>query len=410
MNYFKNKSQEISFIGFILLAFISFYMETDIYTPSFPQMMEHFHTNEDTIQMLLSMNFLGLCISSLFFGPASDAFGRKRILCSGLFIFMLGSIGCALTNSLDLMILFRFLQGIGCGAIVSAGLTLFFDVYPPEKSSSLVSFCNGTVGGMMALAPTLGNWISLHMGWRTNFYLIAILATLSFISIWMFIKETLPIAKRTKLSLINILKNYFSLTTNFPFMAHTFIWCLGFSVVIVFIANLSLIFVDYLHVPKQLFGYYQTAIMGSFFVGSMGGAYLIKKIGMFATKVIGSLGYIAGVVFLTLLTFSAASSPLLLIIAMSLASFGSALASSIYFTYSITHIEDNLKGSAMSFAQSLRLFLSSCLVWIAARSFDGTTKPMSLLAITVAGVCILFYAILYARKQHQSHTQEALAV
>lgn len=172
-SFFKSKFQEISFLGIILLAFIAFYIETDIYTPSFPQMMNYFGTNEDIIQMLLSMNFLGLCLSCLFFGPASDAYGRKPILCSGLSLFMLGSIGCAITDSLNWMIIFRFLQGVGCGSITSAGITLFFDVYPSDKSSRLVSLCNGAIGGMMALAPMLGNWISLHMGWRMNFYLIA---------------------------------------------------------------------------------------------------------------------------------------------------------------------------------------------------------------------------------------------
>lgn len=405
--FFKSKIQEFSFIVIILFAFIAFYIETDIYTPSFPQMMNYFGTNEDTIQMLLSMNFLGLCLSCLFFGPASDAYGRKPILCIGLSIFMLGSVGCAMTHSLNWMIAFRFLQGIGCGSITSAGLTLFFDVYPPSQSSRLVSMCNGTVGGMMALAPMLGNWISLSVGWRANFYLIAVLATLSCLSIWFFIKETLPIDKRVKLSLPNVLKSYYSILKNFPFMAHTFIWCLAFSMVIVFIANLSLIFVDYLEVPKEVFGYYQTAIMGVFFVGSMSGAYLIKKTGMISTKALGSMLYILGVVLLAVLSFLTISSPLLVIVAMSTASFGCALAVTIYFTYSMTHLGDGLKGSAMSLTQSLRLFLSSGLVWVAARGFDVTIRPMSILAIVCTAISLLLYAALHVRKQHLSLDTQA---
>jgi DHA1 family bicyclomycin/chloramphenicol resistance-like MFS transporter len=399
-SFFKSKSQEVLFLVVTLLAFIAFYVETDIYTPSFPQMLDYFKTDADTIQLLLSMNFLGLCISSLFLGPASDAYGRKKILCAGLGVFMLGSLGCAATDSLKLMIFFRLLQGMGCGAIVSAGLAGFFDVYPPDKSARLVSICNGAIGGMMALAPIIGNWISLHMGWRTNFYLIAILATISFVSQLTLTKETLPPEKRTPLSLRSAFKNYWSILINFPFMAHTFIWCLMFSMVIVFIANLSLIFVDYLHVSKEIFGYYQTAIMGTFFAGSMGSAYLIKKIGMVPTKVIGSFVYIGGIVFLAFLTYLGINSPLGLIIAMSLASLGSALAGTIYFSYSMSYIGENLKGSAMSLTQSLRLFLSSGLVWIAASRFDGSTLPMTGLALACITVCGLFYVLLYRRKQH----------
>jgi MFS transporter, DHA1 family, multidrug resistance protein len=399
---FKNKFQEFSFIGIVLLAFIAFYIETDIYTPSFPQMMTHFNTNEDTIQMLLSMNFLGLCLSCLFLGPASDAYGRKPILCGGLAVFMLGSIGCAITDSLNWMIFFRFLQGAGCGSITSAGLTLFFDVFAYDKSSRLIALCNGAIGGMMALAPMIGNWIAINMGWRTNFYLIAVLATLSFLSIWAFIKETLPKEKRIKLSLTGVLKNYLSILTNFPFMAHTLLWCLTFSIVIVFIANLSLIFIDYFQVPVAVFGYYQMAIMGAHFLGSMSSTYMIKKMGMVQTKTIGNVTYVAGVLFLGLLTFFQVNYPLLLILGMSIASYGSALSMAIYFTYSVSYLDESLRGSAMALTQSLRLFLSSGLVWIAAKSFDGSTKPMCSLAIGCTILCILLYALLYKKKQHLS--------
>jgi DHA1 family bicyclomycin/chloramphenicol resistance-like MFS transporter len=398
--FFKSKFQEVLYFAVILLAFIAFYIETDIYTPSFPQMVDYFKTNPDTIQLLLSMNFLGLCLSCLFFGPASDAFGRKKILSTGLGIFMLSSVGCALTHSLNLMIFFRLLQGIGCGAFVSAGLAGIFDIYSPDKSSRLVAICNGTVGGMMALAPMLGNWINLHWGWRVNFYLIAVLAIISFISYLTLVKETLPVEKRTPLKLKSAFKNYNSILTNFPFMAHTLIWCLMFSMVIVFIANLSLIFVDYLQVSKEVFGYYQAAIMGTFFAGSMSSAYLIKKMGMVPTKVLGSVTYILGIGMLAVLTFLGGNSPLLLIIAMSLGSIGSALAMTIYFSYSMAYIGGHLKGYAMSLTQSIRMFLSSGLVWLAAHQFDGSTGPMTILALMCIAICGMFYLMLYRRKQH----------
>ena len=399
-NAFKSRRQEFLFIGAILMAFIAFYVETDIYTPSFPEMVFYFKTDEDTIQLLISVNFLGLCLSSLFFGPASDAYGRKPVLAFGLGLFLLGSLGCAATTSLDWMIAWRFFQGVGCGSIVSAGAVTFFDIYPPERSSRLVSFCNGTVGGMMALAPLLGNWISIHMGWRTNFYLIALLAALAFASVCLFTNETLPREKRTFLSLKSIVKNYARVLANFPYMAHTLIWGLMFSMVIVFIANLSLIFVEYLQVPKEAFGYYQTAIMGAFFVGSMSGTYFIKAQGMLFTKVAGSCAYLVGIAALAFLSYQTVPSPLLLILAMSTASFGSALSMAIYFAYSLTHVPEQLKGAAMAMTQSFRLLLTAGLVWIAASQFDGSMRPVSILALASTVICIAFYALLYQRKLH----------
>src|SRR5262249_36061143 len=152
-------------------------------------------------------------------------------------------------DTLSWMIAWRFLQGLGCGAIVSAGLASIFDIYPPDKSARLVSVLNGTLGGLMALAPMLGNWIGLQYGWRANFSLIALLSTLSFFLTLIFTKETHAQDKRATFNLRAIFKNYAELLTNFTFMAHSLIWCLGFGMVMVFISNLSLIFVDYLQVP-----------------------------------------------------------------------------------------------------------------------------------------------------------------
>jgi len=183
-------------------------------------------------------------------------------------------------------------------------------------------------------------------------------------------------------------------------MAHTLIWCLMFSMVIVFVANLSLIFIDYLSVPKDIFGYYQSVIMASFFAGSMGASYLIKKAGMFFTKILGSLFYLFGILMLAALSFLNNFSPLLLVISMAIASIGSSLAMTIYFAYSMSHIDEHLKGSALSLVQSFRLFLTSALVSIAANAFDGTTKPMSILAILCTLACILLYLLLYKQNEH----------
>lgn len=318
MKAFNTKYQEVTFIGIVLLAFISFYIETDIYTPSFPAMVSHFGVSEESIQLLISMNFLGLCASSLFFGPASDAYGRKIILCTGLFIFMVGSLGCAISDSFNWMVFFRLLQGLGCGSIVSAGLALFFDVFNPEKSARLVSVCNGTLGGLMALAPIAGNAISLRWGWRANFYLIAMMATLSFLCYAVLIKETLPKEKRIALRLGTVLNNYKALLLNFPFMANNLIWCFMFSVVLIFIANLSLIYIDHLEVAIDSFGYYQAAIMGAFFAGSMSGAYFIKQLGMSSTKLLGNVLFLIGVIALSVMSIISIESPLVLIIPMPL--------------------------------------------------------------------------------------------
>src|SRR5438105_4249934 len=96
--------KNIALLGTIVLAFTAFCVETDIYTPSFPDMVTYFSTSESHIQHILTANFIGLFLSTLIFGPLSDAYGRKRLLSSGLVIFAIRSVVCMTVSSIDQLI------------------------------------------------------------------------------------------------------------------------------------------------------------------------------------------------------------------------------------------------------------------------------------------------------------------
>ncbi len=74
------KAAELWLLALVALMFIAMCAEADMYVPAFPEMVQYFSTTEDKIQLILSLNFVGLCIASLICGPLSDAFGRRRIL------------------------------------------------------------------------------------------------------------------------------------------------------------------------------------------------------------------------------------------------------------------------------------------------------------------------------------------
>ena len=67
-------------------------MSTDIYLPSTPIISSFFHVTTSEIQLSVSLNLLGIALSSLIYGPVSDYYGRRKIILSGLFIFFLSKI------------------------------------------------------------------------------------------------------------------------------------------------------------------------------------------------------------------------------------------------------------------------------------------------------------------------------
>ena len=129
---------EKSFRILMILIFLAAAIETDIYLPAFPDMMEAFRTSEIMIQRILSFNFLGICIASLFYGPASDAFGRRKILNFGYILFILGSFGCIFAGNIEWLIFWRFIQGLGSAACFIVGTAVIFDFYQAEKATKVV--------------------------------------------------------------------------------------------------------------------------------------------------------------------------------------------------------------------------------------------------------------------------------
>src|SRR5579885_3668479 len=83
--------RELKYLLLIIVIFIAACIETDIYLPAFPDMMAFFSVSEETIQSLLTWNFIGICLSGPFYGPLSDAIGRKKPLIAALGLFLAGS-------------------------------------------------------------------------------------------------------------------------------------------------------------------------------------------------------------------------------------------------------------------------------------------------------------------------------
>ena len=93
----------------MVFIFLAAAMETDIYLPTFPDLLKDFHTNEAMVQRILSYNFIGICIGSLLYGPLSDHFGRRPILMFGFGIFVVSSVGCIFATNIEQLIGFRLM-------------------------------------------------------------------------------------------------------------------------------------------------------------------------------------------------------------------------------------------------------------------------------------------------------------
>jgi len=147
-------------------------------------------------QLLVTMIFLGLGIGQLFFGPLSDTYGRKKIIYVGILIFILSSFVCIFSESLEMMILGRILQGIALSAPRTISISMIRDSYEGDYMAKIMSFVTVIFIIVPTIAPALGKLILDHYSWQTIFYSQIVFVGL--VGIWFYVRqpETLALANR----------------------------------------------------------------------------------------------------------------------------------------------------------------------------------------------------------------------
>lgn len=391
--------KNVMLLVMVAIMYTTVCMETDIYVPAFPDMELFFYSTADAIQKVLSINFIGIFIGSLLFGPLSDVFGRKSMLQLGLGLFTLTSWSCVWATHFDIFLLCRFGQGVGAAAPMVITFAMLLESYPPQKVAQLCSGLNLFIAGVMAAAPILGSFLNIYFGWQSTFLLIAMLTTISLVGAFFFTHETLPREERSQLSIPTILSNYTRVLTSFPYMGAAVVCYTLFGALVVFTANLSLIFIDYLGVSKSSYGFYQAMAPASFALFSFLGIGIIEKYGMNKTKSAGLMTSCLGAILL--LASSTTSNPFFICMAMVILSAGITLAAPIYGIES-ANVYPEMRGIATGMSNALRYVIIAIMVGLGMNIFNGSIGPVALLISGAILVACLLAAGLARQKTKQA--------
>ena len=178
---FSRKNYDRVLILLIAISYIAVFAATDIYVPAFPKMIPYFGIQENEIQLILSVNFAGLCVTSLLAGPLSDSFGRRNIILYGLFLFLISSGRCVIASSFEGMLIWRFFQGLSASIPLVIGGAIIADRYSEQQAGQLIGMINSVISASLAGAPILGAWITQFFHWRLNFIIIFLIALVAFL-------------------------------------------------------------------------------------------------------------------------------------------------------------------------------------------------------------------------------------
>jgi MFS transporter, DHA1 family, multidrug resistance protein len=190
----------------------------DTYLPSLPSISQSLHAPAAQVQQTVTAFLIFFAIMSLWHGAISDAYGRRRLTLICLSVFVVASIGCALSNSVHWLLFFRAVQGSTAGAGMIVGRAVVRDLFEGAAAQKLMSHVSTIFTIAPVLAPVLGGWLQVWLGWRSVFAFMALLSGFLLVSCWRALPETLPFNKRQSLKAMFLARSYWKVMTAPPFI------------------------------------------------------------------------------------------------------------------------------------------------------------------------------------------------
>ncbi len=360
-------------------------MEMDVFTPSFPEIMEAFSISIEQTQLALSLNFFAYALSTLWVGPLAERFSSKNISLISLCVFIIGSIFCYIAPTFETLLIGRVLQGLGMSGPNVLSYSIIYEFYPKSRESYM-GILNGIGGITMGAAPVLGSYLNLWFGWRSNFLALLILSIVCFaLSVKYLPRQKTPHKIQPSLGL----KTYIPL-----FKSKTFLWpaaaILSISVCyFVFVGLAPIFYREDLGVSLEHFGMYQGALASSFGIVSFCSGMLYKRFGKqqcfkVSIKLYVLFGLIAGVYGFILPT-----DPFLLTVIL----IGSSMACAIPINMCYPIAMGAVRGAAArasGMLVAMRLIFSAVGLQIIAHFYDHTYL---LLALMIGAEAVLAWVI-----------------
>lgn len=159
-------------------------------------------------QLLIIMIFLGLGLGPLLFGPLSDAIGRKPSVYMGFAVFVIASFICVYSQSLEMMVVGRILQGIGLSAPRTVCIAIIRDLYNGDHMARIMSFVTVVFIFIPIVAPAMGKLVLDLYNWQGIFYIQVIISILVALWFWLRQRETLTVENRIPFSVSRILSGF----------------------------------------------------------------------------------------------------------------------------------------------------------------------------------------------------------
>jgi DHA1 family bicyclomycin/chloramphenicol resistance-like MFS transporter len=209
----------------------------DAYLPAFAGMQASLEATPLEIQQTLSGYLFAFGVMFLFHGALSDSFGRRPVILGALVVYTAASLWCSAAGSVQGLIIGRVFQGLSVGAGMVVGRAMIRDLFGPEDAQRLMSLVTLFFGLAPAIAPIIGGWLFVGLGWRSIFWFLTAVGAILVAVSWRFLPETLRLEERQSFHPFALVKGYREVGINFRFLMLSFAAGFNFNAFFLYIVS-----------------------------------------------------------------------------------------------------------------------------------------------------------------------------
>ncbi|MBV8736447.1 MAG: multidrug effflux MFS transporter [Alphaproteobacteria bacterium] len=261
--------------------------------PALPILAVEFEAAPGSVQLVLTLFLAGIAVGQLVYGPASDRFGRRPVLLTGLLLFLVGTVLCGFAWSLSALIVGRTLAATGGCAGMVLGRAIVRDIYDRERSASALATIMMVMSLAPSLSPAIGAYLVQWVGWRTDFALLGTVGAAVLILTSVYLKET---HAPTSVNVAAMIGSFVLLLQSPIFISIVFATAFTSASWFTFLAVAPYLLAERLHEPPSIYGLMILLPMAGYILGNASVVRLSALLGSTRLFILGlALSLVSGI-------------------------------------------------------------------------------------------------------------------
>jgi DHA1 family bicyclomycin/chloramphenicol resistance-like MFS transporter len=244
-------------------------ISTDLYLPALPTLQLELRAGSGAAHLTLSTLIVCFGLGQLVWGPLADRFGRRPVLLSGMALYTAASVLSALAPSIEILILWRAVQGATMAAAVTCGRSIVRDLFQPHEGARVMSRALGGLGLIAMLSPVLGGLMVQALSWRAALLIPALFGAGALTFIGARFTETLQLRDPFATRPARMWRNLGEVLAHPTFRAWTALLCCSYGGLFVLLAGSSFVFINVLGTSRLQYGLILATSSMAYVAGTM---------------------------------------------------------------------------------------------------------------------------------------------